>query len=208
MQVYTIPDPQMGENTYLLIQDDDCLLVDPGSDDSLVLQKIYSLMVGKRLRGVLYTHCHFDHIRGGRFFDVTQYMSEADIKEMPLQSSRAMLMWGVSFKGPINLKPYEDKNMILGKFNFEVFNTPGHTEGGVCILVKTIFENKVLGGPVLFTGDTLFKGNYGRTDIGGDDQAMENSLKFLASLPSELVIFPGHGEESTIGNEKKWIDTL
>lgn len=199
MDIKIIPDTQMGENTYVLTKEDECLIIDPGSEEEEILKTIHSLIAGKRLRGVIYTHCHFDHIRGGRYFNIDQYMSEKEIEELPIQSARARSFWGIELKEPQNLKILLE-HMTLGKFDFKVLETPGHTKGGVCFYFEK--EN------VLFTGDTLFKGNYGRTDIGGDDETMRTSLKELAKMDLKIVIFPGHGEPSTIGDEKVWIDKI
>ena len=79
-------------------------------------------------------------------------------------------------------------------FKFEIIETPGHTKGGICILFK---KEKIC-----FTGDTLFKKTYGRTDLDGSLDEMKNSLRTLFRLRSDTVIFPGHGYQSTIGEER------
>ena len=82
--------------------------------------------------------------------------------------------------------------MGIGSFTLHVIFTPGHTAGSVCVRL----------GSLLFTGDTLFAGDIGRTDLfGGDEQQMKASLKKLAQLPHDLKIYPGHGPASTIGRE-------
>ncbi|MBN1175487.1 MBL fold metallo-hydrolase [Candidatus Woesearchaeota archaeon] len=206
MDIKRVVEPSLQENTYVLISEDDCVIIDPGSDDDTILAQIHKLIAGKRLRGVLYTHCHFDHIRGGRYFNADQYMSEEDIDDLPLQSSRAKMMWGVDFKEPENIKPLT-KQIILGGFNFTVFQTPGHTNGSVCFVLNKS-QKLNLSNPVMFSGDTLFKGTYGRIDLGGNGAQMTASLKFLSTLPPETVFYPGHGESSTIGAELRWLKTI
>jgi len=85
--------------------------------------------------------------------------------------------------------------MSFGTIHFKVLHTPGHTKGGVCLL----FEH------FIFTGDTLFQGTYGRTDVGGNKEDMRTSLQMLAQLDETLVVYPGHGRSTTIANEKSWI---
>ena len=199
MEVRCITDPEMKENAYVLIEGDDCLLIDPGSDDDFVMRDIHKMLSGKRLKAIVYTHNHFDHLRGGRHFDVDQYMSEDDINELPLQTARAKSFWGVEFKEPRELTPLNEE-MDIGRFHFRTIPTPGHTTGSVCLFFEK--EN------VLFTGDTLFKRTYGRTDLGGDDSQMRSSLKKLAKLPPKTLIYPGHGDYSTIEDEIDWIEAI
>ncbi|MEM4389178.1 MAG: MBL fold metallo-hydrolase [Candidatus Micrarchaeia archaeon] len=85
-----------------------------------------------------------------------------------------------------------------GSVSLRVLHTPGHTPGSICLL-----EEKE---GLLFSGDTLFKGTFGRTDLGGSDLAMLASLKRLALLPKNTRVLPGHGEPTTIG-EEKWLPT-
>jgi len=86
--------------------------------------------------------------------------------------------------------------VLLADLSFQTLETPGHTKGGVCYY----FEEEKL----LFTGDTLFKGTCGRTDLpGGDGRVLAQSLKKLAALPGDVTVYPGHNESTTIGHEKK-----
>ncbi|MFA7257353.1 MAG: MBL fold metallo-hydrolase [Kiritimatiellales bacterium] len=89
-----------------------------------------------------------------------------------------------------------EKNLKTGLYRFQTLETPGHTRGGVCYYFE---EEKVI-----FTGDTLFKGTCGRTDLpGGDGRVLAASLKKLAALPDDVTVYPGHNESTTIGYEKK-----
>jgi glyoxylase-like metal-dependent hydrolase (beta-lactamase superfamily II) len=83
----------------------------------------------------------------------------------------------------------------FGNQTLKVLHTPGHTPGGICLV----------GEKLVFTGDTLFAGGIGRTDFpGSSPRDMEESLKKLCNLPDKLLVYPGHGEASTIGNEKRF----
>ncbi len=82
-----------------------------------------------------------------------------------------------------------------------MIHTPGHTEGSVCLLSD---EDRIV-----ITGDTLFAGGWGRTDLpGGDAEAMVESLSRLGTLDSGLTVLPGHGQQSTIGREKSWLELV
>ena len=85
--------------------------------------------------------------------------------------------------------------------SFQVIHTPGHTPGGICLYCKD--EG------LLFVGDTLFAGAWGRTDLpGGDAEAMVESLSRLATLEDGLTVLPGHGGQTTIGREKPWLQMV
>lgn len=95
----------------------------------------------------------------------------------------------------------EGSRIRFGDIDLTVLHTPGHTEGSVCLLGS---EERVL-----LSGDTLFAGGWGRTDLpGGSDEAMVESLSRLATLEDGLTVLPGHGAQTTIGREKAWLETV
>lgn len=95
----------------------------------------------------------------------------------------------------------EGSEIRFGEIRLEVLHTPGHTEGSVCLLASA--EDLV------FTGDTLFAGGWGRTDLaGGSDDQMVDSLARLSGLPTDLKVLPGHGSGSTIERERTWLDVV
>ena len=95
----------------------------------------------------------------------------------------------------------EGSRIQFGEIDLEVLHTPGHTEGSVCLLAGA--ES------LLFTGDTLFAGSWGRTDLpGGSDDQMVESLTRLGGLADELRVLPGHGRASTIEAEKQWLENV
>jgi glyoxylase-like metal-dependent hydrolase (beta-lactamase superfamily II) len=89
----------------------------------------------------------------------------------------------------------QDNNMIdIGELKLKVIKTPGHSKGSICLY----------GNGVLFSGDTLFAGTYGRTDIpGGSEEEMQESIKKLMELPDGTAVYPGHGSRTTIAEERK-----
>jgi glyoxylase-like metal-dependent hydrolase (beta-lactamase superfamily II) len=91
--------------------------------------------------------------------------------------------------------------IVFGSIELEVLHTPGHTEGSVCLLTGS--------GGVLFSGDTLFSGGWGRVDLpGGSPTQMVDSLRRLHALPDHVRVFPGHGRSTTIGRERPWMDVV
>jgi glyoxylase-like metal-dependent hydrolase (beta-lactamase superfamily II) len=95
----------------------------------------------------------------------------------------------------------EGSRIRFGEIDLEVLHTPGHTEGSVCL--------RAAGERLLFSGDTLFTGSWGRTDLpGGSDEQMVDSLTRLGGLDDDLRVLPGHGKATTIGTEKPWLEQV
>lgn len=149
-----------------------------------------------RITRIIDTHGHWDH--------VTDNSALHDATGAPVAVHAADAHMLSRPEGPhprIPSSPDEflehGQTLRLGAFSFRVLHTPGHTEGSVCL-----WEERER---ALFTGDTLFRGTYGRTDLpGGSAEKMKLSLRRLSALPEETVFYPGHGESSTIG-EERWL---
>ena len=110
-------------------------------------------------------------------------------------------MIGLSFTAPHPYNEFTDNDIInFSGTSIKVLHTPGHTRGGVSLFLNGA-QNQ---GPVLFSGDTLFRGDVGRCDLpGGDWETLRQSIiKKLYGLPDDTVVYPGHGPPTTIGNEK------
>jgi len=149
------------------------------------------------------THCHIDHILGCRFikekFNPVYYAPEKDIPLLEHASDQAQM-----FNITISVPPKPDElitektGLYLGKSKLSFLFTPGHTPGEYCIYLE--LEK------ICITGDVLFNESIGRTDLwGGDYNNLINSIKSkLFVLPDDITIYPGHGEESTIGHEKQY----
>lgn len=180
------------ENCYLLIDDDtkECGIIDPGGNAKKIENEIISK--GLKAKFILITHGHADHVDGveelAKALNIPFYISKTD-EEYMLQDN---FVYGTLPKASGYLK--EGDTLSLGKHTIKVIETPGHTKGGLCFLVEDL----------LFTGDTLFQGSVGRTDlIGGDMAEIINSIKTkLLPLGDHIKVFPGHGPSSTIGVEK------
>lgn len=190
MEFITMPLGAYQTNCYLLYDPDrtDCLVIDPGYEPEAVLSQADKL--GKTIGAILLTHGHFDHV--GAVRDIAAetgcpvYIHEQELT-MPPQMTAGKL-YHTHFYG-------EGDELCLTGFKIRVYHTPGHTPGSVCLETQGL----------LFTGDTLFAGSCGRTDLpGGDWQTILTSLQRLRSFDGELGVFPGHGESSTIAREKQY----
>jgi glyoxylase-like metal-dependent hydrolase (beta-lactamase superfamily II) len=185
------------ENTYLLRSDKDFqLLIDPGSDLAYLPEL-------ENLSAVLLTHAHFDHIWGlsavrDKFPEVPIYLAEAEKDWTHAPSLNcSSLMLGQELVTPDATDYFIfDKACQIEDFEFEVRATPGHSIGGVSIIFSD--EKKV------FSGDSLFRNSIGRTDLptGNFDQLIKSVKSQLFSLPDDYLVYPGHGEHTTIGEEK------
>lgn len=184
-------------NCYLIETEKAAIIIDPAFKRQKLVDFLKENEDKERL--ILITHGHFDHIGGA-----VNLREETDVKigigalDNPALSDDD-LNCAASFNR--SLTPFEadclynDGDVInVGDIELKVITTPGHTVGGV----SYITEN------VVFTGDTLFKVSVGRTDFaGGDFDVLEKSIKKLYTLPDETIVYPGHGESTTIGFEKQ-----
>jgi len=201
--VKTIPVGPLETNCYLAIDANtkDALLIDPGADANELLAILDDEKVD--LRGVILTHGHGDHIGA-----VAKIIAEKNVPLWIHSDDAAMLtdseknlsaMLGLSVTSEHPYSLFADGDILQsGSIQVKVLHTPGHTRGGVSFFIQN--ENN----PILFSGDTLFKGDVGRCDLpGGSWETLRKSiLDKLYVLPDNTVVYPGHGLSSTIGNEK------
>ncbi len=192
------------ENTYLIINDEkECWVVDPGMYDEPETTHFtdYIGQEGLVLKGIINTHAHIDHIFGVPFL-MDKYglgfgLHEADMPVLSGAKGAAMLF---GFKLDQIPKPSffikEGEPLMLGDDELEVRFTPGHSPGSV------IFYSKNDGW--LIGGDVLFAGGIGRTDLpGGNHQTLLNSIRTqIFTLPDNVIVYPGHGPSTTIGQER------
>ncbi|MCU0342649.1 MAG: MBL fold metallo-hydrolase [Ignavibacterium sp.] len=193
------------ENTFVLWDDvsKECAIVDPGCSDVEEEKELEEFIIKNNLqvKFLINTHCHIDHILGCDFvknkFNPTYYAPELDLpllKNANMQASFA----GMDFSTSILPDEFltEEKKLYLGKSEISFLFTPGHTPGEYCILISEI--------KTCISGDVLFYDSIGRTDLWGGnyDMLIKSINEKLLTLPDETIIFPGHGESSTIGREK------
>lgn len=191
----------IGTNCYLVINEEtkETVMVDPGAYPAKVKNAVKEQEL--KLKAVLLTHAHFDHIMG--LSDVMEdvkvpvYVEEADLPMMTdgeSNLSSAYVRGGYRFEEAVPVS--DGQQLEIAGFRFRVIHTPGHTPGGCCYYMEQ--EG------VLFSGDTLFQTSVGRSDFpGGSASALVRSVKEkLLVLPEETHVYPGHMEETTIGYEK------
>lgn len=200
MIVQCIPNGLVSSNVYIAAQNGEGVVIDCGCPDDRIIDAINRS--GLTVRHVILTHGHFDHIY---YIDslrekseVKVYIHEADaanLSEPKLNGLARIPLDGRQTFSPADHLLKDGDIIECGGARFKIIHTPGHTLGGICILVENC----------LFTGDTLFKASIGRTDFpGGSDIEIEKSIREkLYTLPDETVVYPGHGGKTTIGYEKK-----
>jgi len=177
------------------------IVVDPGGDFPRIEQKLKAL--GASVEAIIHTHTHIDHV-GATAPLQTSTGARACIHEadrflydmLPVQA--AMLGIAMPEKTQMDGSLADGSALHAGAFELGVLHTPGHTPGSVCFVLKGNEQSFV------FTGDTLFQGSIGRTDLwGGDSSAIIKSIKAkLLTLEPDAIVVPGHGDNSTIGEEQ------
>ena len=193
------------ENTYVLYNErKECCIIDPGCYFEEERNILTQFIETQKLQPVLLlnTHCHLDHIFGNRFvhekwkLDLHLHPNEQVILQFGPQSGKMYNLPFDNYDGPLQfLTP--GKSIFLGEDELKVLFTPGHSPGSVSFYAEK--EKFVIG------GDVLFQGSIGRTDLpGGDfDTLAESIRKELYVLPGDVVVYSGHGPETTIGEEKR-----
>ena len=181
-------------NCVILWIGEDALVLDPGQDSELLLAFLSGRSL--RLRAILLTHGHFDHVNGipgilEKNPGVPVYAHPSDWVMFGHPMNRNPPEYPGVDK-PANLHDIRDIVKDFPAFGFEVLETPGHTPGSVCVKI----------GSLMLSGDTLFAGSCGRTDFPGGSMAdMRKSLAYLAKQPPETEVVPGHGPSTTIARE-------
>lgn len=173
-------------NCYILYEENSetCVIIDPGYEPKRVMDAVKAL--GKRVEAILLTHGHFDHVGGVK--QIAQntlckvYVHEEDLKLPPYYTNGTLYYTHCYADGDI---------LNMAGLEIEVMHTPGHTPGSVCLIVED----------TIFTGDTLFKGSCGRTDIGGDWETLQASLQRFKTLFPSFWIQPGHGDMTALIDE-------
>ena len=191
LRVTTFVNGKWRQNCYLISNaQGEALIIDPGSDPEAIVELITDLVV--RPVAILNTHAHYDHI--GAISDLMQryqipFFLHGDDAKLLKQANLYKILFET--KNSIAIPPFgEDfakwpEDLRMAGFSVRVIHTPGHTAGGVCLLI----------GSNLFSGDTLMPGGPGRTDLpGGDKVKLKDSLQKLRELPEDFLVYSGHGK--------------
>ncbi|SUY47392.1 Zn-dependent hydrolase, glyoxylase [Clostridium putrefaciens] len=196
MIIKRIPAGVYAANCYVIMDEStkEAVVLDPGGDEDDITSSIEQL--GAKIKYILLTHGHVDHT-GGVIKLKDEYKCKVGINQMDeeLMINGAYMFGELENHEQVDLLLKDGDIISFGDKKIVVLETPGHTPGGVSFLV----EDKV------FTGDTLFAGSIGRTDLtGGDFETIIDSIKTkLMVLKEQTIVYPGHGSESSIGIEKK-----
>lgn len=185
----------LATNCYLVWEEKtrQTLIIDPGDDGGFIIQKIQDLMLSPQ--NIIVTHGHFDHVLAATelklAFTIPFLINQADLFLLRQVQKSAKHFLGIDVDPPAEPNKFVKRgNLIkIGQEELKVLETPGHTPGGISLLGKG----------VIFTGDTLFAEGFGRTDFSyGSKEDLKKSLVKLFKLPGSTVVYPGHGEETTI----------
>ncbi len=193
-------------NCYVLWDDSrEAVIIDCGAFYEEDNKIIYNFIEEKQLivQHLLCTHGHFDHVFGNQFvfdtYGLQPRISSADIK-LYLHADEQVKLFlhrdiAISLPPPEALE--EGKPIVFGHHNLFLIPTPGHTPGGICFYEESE--------AVLFSGDSLFRRSIGRCDLPGGDEAMliDSLQRNILTLPEHVTVLPGHGEPTTIGEERR-----
>ena len=200
MKVKTYEVGSLSANCYIVSTEQSAVVIDPGFMIEKFLEQITQNK--EKIKGILLTHGHIDHI--------SAVMQVKELTGAPIAihkaDSKGLFDANISLCNMMNgmyVQPKVDKQpeilleggetLEFGDIEIKVIHTPGHTDSGVCFLIENL----------LFTGDTLFAGNIGRTDFPtGDYNKMKESLHKLAALDKDYFVYPGHGIPTTLEKEK------
>lgn len=181
-------------------------VIDPGDDGLTIAERCRELELD--VLWILNTHGHADHIIGNEALKfaypgakIACHRADAPFLTDANLNLSAMVCYPATSPPPDRLLDDED-TLDVGRIKFRVIHVPGHTPGGICFYAEAGLTTG--GKPLLFSGDTLFQNGIGRSDFpGGSQSALVSAIRRrLLTLPPETVVYPGHGEQTTIGAEK------
>lgn len=194
MKIVPVGIESFGANTYLIIHQNEALIVDPAVTAGAILEAIRA--EDAQPVGILLTHGHFDHVlsmdtlRATYPLKVSIHEDDAEFLADGKKNAFSLFFNRERSFGAADILLRDGDTIPLGNTHVKVIHTPGHTPGSVCYLC----------GNALLTGDTLFADTYGRCDLyGGSESQMSASLSSLRALDQRLTVYPGHGRSEALG---------
>lgn len=190
MDIKTVKVGILQTNCYVLSKNGKAIIIDPGAK----AERILATVGDDKVSAILLTHAHFDHIGAINdlmtHFKCPIYLSEED--EPLMKDPQLNYSFPKRFVVEVKTLPYP-KVLDIGDFSFEVLETPGHTEGSVCLFIEDY----------MFSGDTLFMQSVGRTDLRTSNPTkMKQSLRLIKAIDKDYIVYPGHDETTSLKQEK------
>jgi glyoxylase-like metal-dependent hydrolase (beta-lactamase superfamily II) len=194
--------------TYVLWDETkECIIVDPGCESASEQQRLQKFIAENQLKPVLVvnTHAHFDHVLGNLFvtktYSVPGTLHEGDAALLARVAQQSAMFGFVVAQPPMPAYFLTEKDPVrFGHSQLQVLHTPGHSPGGICLYAP---DDKFV-----LSGDTLFQGDMGRTDLAGGnyEQLIDSIRTKLMTLPGDVKVYPGHGPATTIGEERQFFE--
>ena len=194
--------PYVGETNCYIVKDEktkETIVIDPGGEVDKIAEMLDA--IDSNVKYIVLTHCHADHMSGVQELKskyggmiLIHIEDEPGLKDPSVNLSDYIGIGNVTIEADSRIN---DNDLLhIGDIEFKVIHTPGHTKGGICLYQE---EQKIL-----FSGDTIFRGTWGRTDLPtGSFEAIINSITYrIMTLPEDTIIYPGHGKSTMVREEE------
>lgn len=201
ISIYKLAVGELETNCYIVANEKakGVTIIDPGAEANKILEHLGN----KEIDSVILTHGHFDHISAidilAKNYDFKLYIHQEDAEMLndPMKNLSDQFLPEKLIIQHDYISYIDNEIIISSGLEFKALHTPGHSKGSSCLLINVDGEN------ILFTGDTLFAGGYGRTDLyGGDFSTIVNSMRRLYKLKDYYYCYPGHGGNTILGKKE------